>query len=128
MLVSFINSPDRYFFFCCSLGTTYVECKTGYGLEWSGELRLLKLLEQARSHIPIGISITYCGAHAVPKYVLKRKKSTILFLGLFRNKTAEEMTEDIVNNQIKALKKLMDGKELHVSDIDVFCEKGKDIV
>ncbi|CAF3683428.1 unnamed protein product [Adineta steineri] len=88
-------------------GTTYVECKTGYGLEWPDELRLLKLLEQARSHIPIGISITYCGAHAVPK-----------------NKTAEEMTDDIVNNQIKALKKLIDNKELNVSDIDVFCEKG----
>ncbi|UJR20713.1 hypothetical protein I4U23_023835 [Adineta vaga] len=88
-------------------GTTHVECKTGYGLEWPDELRLLKLLEQARSHVPIGISITYCAAHAVPK-----------------NKTAEEMTEDIVNNQIKALKKLIDDKELNVSDIDVFCEKG----
>ncbi len=35
------------------------------------------------------------------------------------------MTEDIVNHQLKELKKLMDNKELHVSDIDVFCEKGK---
>jgi hypothetical protein len=35
------------------------------------------------------------------------------------------MTEDIVNNQIKSLKKLMDNKEINVSDIDVFCEKGK---
>ncbi len=34
------------------------------------------------------------------------------------------MTNDIVNNQIKALKKLIDDKELHVNDIDVFCEKG----
>jgi imidazolonepropionase len=62
---------DRLFIFL-SLGTTYVECKTGYGLEWSGELRLLKLLEEARSHIPIGISITYCAAHAVPKCERKR--------------------------------------------------------
>jgi len=45
-------------------------------------------------------------------------------LFLFRNKTAEEMTEDIVNNQIEALKKLIDNQELNVSDIDVFCEKG----
>ena len=48
-------------------GTTYVECKTGYGLEWPHELRLLKLLEQARSLVPIGIAITYCAAHAIPK-------------------------------------------------------------
>ena len=49
-------------------GTTYVECKTGYGLEWTEELRLLRILQQARSHVPIGMSITYCAAHAVPKY------------------------------------------------------------
>lgn len=48
-----------------------------------------------------------------------------LFIFEFRNKTAEEMTEDIINNQIKALKTLMDNKELNVNDIDVFCEKGK---
>lgn len=47
-----------------------MECKTGYGLEWPDELRLLKLLEQARSRVPIGMSITYCAAHAVPKYSL----------------------------------------------------------
>ncbi|CAF3677040.1 unnamed protein product [Rotaria socialis] len=88
-------------------GTTHVECKTGYGLEWPDELRLLKLLEQARSHVSIGISITYCAAHAIPK-----------------NRTAEEMTEDIVNKQIKALKKFIDSKEINVNDIDVFCEKG----
>lgn len=45
----------------------------------------------------------------------------------YRNKTAEEMTDDIVNNQIVELKKLIDGKELDVNDIDVFCEKGEKI-
>jgi len=35
------------------------------------------------------------------------------------------MTEDIINNQIKALKKLIDNKEINVNNIDVFCEKGK---
>ncbi len=57
------------------LGTTYVECKTGYGLEWPGELRLLKLLEQVRSQVSIGISITYCGAHAIPKYERQTNRS-----------------------------------------------------
>ncbi len=65
---------------CRLLGTTYVECKTGYGLEWPDELRLLKLLEQARSYIPIGISITYCAAHAIPKYEEKIKKNNLFFI------------------------------------------------
>ena len=43
-----------------------------------------------------------------------------------RNKTAEEMTNDIVNHQIVELKKLIDEKKLQVNDIDVFCEKGDD--
>lgn len=34
------------------------------------------------------------------------------------------MTDDIVNRQIPELKKLLDNEELHVNDIDVFCEKG----
>lgn len=48
-------------------GTTTVECKTGYGLETAAELRLLKVLQRAKQELPIEISITYCGAHAVPK-------------------------------------------------------------
>ena len=45
-----------------------------------------------------------------------------------RNKTADEMTDDIVNNQIVALKKLMDNQEICINDIDVFCEKGNDVL
>ena len=41
-----------------------------------------------------------------------------------RGSTAEEATEDIINNQIPKLKQLMDREELHVDNIDVFCEKG----
>ncbi len=66
-VVKRIISSVNFFRSLVLLGTTYVECKTGYGLEWPAELRLLKLLEQARSYVPIGISITYCAAHAVPK-------------------------------------------------------------
>lgn len=36
----------------------------------------------------------------------------------------EEATDDIVNNQIPTIKKLMDQGQLHVDNIDVFCEKG----
>jgi imidazolonepropionase len=51
-----------------SLGTTFAECKSGYGLEWSTEYKLLRVLTKAKRDIKtIGISNTYLGAHAVPK-------------------------------------------------------------
>lgn len=49
-------------------GTTLVECKSGYGLELQTEVKMLDVIEQARRALPINISSTYCGAHAVPKY------------------------------------------------------------
>jgi len=48
-------------------GTTTVECKSGYGLEKETELKMLRVLEKARSLVPIEISSTFCGAHSVPK-------------------------------------------------------------
>lgn len=49
-------------------GTTLVECKSGYGLDLQTELKMLEVIEKARATLPISISSTYCGAHAVPKY------------------------------------------------------------
>lgn len=49
-------------------GTTLVECKSGYGLELHTELKMLEVIERARLALPINISPTYCGAHAVPRY------------------------------------------------------------
>ena len=51
-------------------GTTLVECKSGYGLELQTELKMLQVIEEARRSLPINISSTYCGAHAVPRYGL----------------------------------------------------------
>lgn len=48
-------------------GTTLVECKSGYGLELQTEVKMLEVIEAARSTLPINVSSTYCGAHAVPK-------------------------------------------------------------
>lgn len=49
-------------------GTTVVECKSGYGLNTETELKMLRVLERAKREISfVDISITYCGAHAIPK-------------------------------------------------------------
>ena len=48
-------------------GTTTVEAKSGYGLETESEVKMLKVINQAKKKHPIGISSTYCGAHAIPQ-------------------------------------------------------------
>ena len=51
-------------------GSTFIECKTGYGLEWETELKMLKVLTDANRDKTIAkpnMSITYLAAHAVPK-------------------------------------------------------------
>jgi imidazolonepropionase-like amidohydrolase len=50
------------------LGTVLVEGKSGYGLDTENEIKMLRVLERAKRELPIDISSTFCGAHAVPKY------------------------------------------------------------
>lgn len=89
-------------------GTTFIECKSGYGLEWETELKQMHVLTKAKRTIKsIGITNTYLGGHAIPK-----------------GKTSDEATNDIVNNQIPKLIELIKKKELDIDNIDVFCEKG----
>ncbi|XP_062850166.1 probable imidazolonepropionase [Trichomycterus rosablanca] len=88
-------------------GTTLVECKSGYGLELDTELKMLSVIDAARRTMPIGISSTYCGAHAVP-----------------RGKTMEEATKDILSVQLPSIQKRIAAGSLRVDNIDVFCEKG----
>jgi imidazolonepropionase len=64
------------------LGTTTVECKSGYGLEVATEVKMLRVLEKAKKKLPIDISSTFLGGHSVPKYVTE-----ILFLNVIELET-----------------------------------------
>ena len=44
-----------------------MECKSGYGLNTEAEMKMLEVLESARTKTPVEISSTFCGAHSVPK-------------------------------------------------------------
>ncbi|KAJ7329930.1 hypothetical protein JRQ81_016104 [Phrynocephalus forsythii] len=88
-------------------GTTLVECKSGYGLNLEAEVKMLRVIERARRELDIGISSTYCGAHSVPK-----------------GKNATEAADDIINFHLPKLKELDENGEIHIDNIDVFCEKG----
>jgi imidazolonepropionase len=47
-------------------GVTTLEVKSGYGLEAEQELRQLELLARSRAATPIGLVISFLGAHVVP--------------------------------------------------------------
>jgi len=67
---------------------------------------MLKAIHSVQSKHPVFTVANYLGAHSVPK-----------------GKTAEEQTEDIVNNQIPKLGEFIAKGEISPKLIDVFCEK-----
>ena len=47
-----------------------------------------------------------------------------IFFSSLRGKTATEAADDIINNHLPKLKELSRSGQIHVDNIDVFCEKG----
>jgi len=88
-------------------GTTVVECKSGYGLSTETEMKLLRVLERAKRELTfVDISITYCGAHAIPKEM-----------------SEDSATKMILEEQLPEVSRAIRLGELSVDSIDVFCEK-----
>ncbi|ULT99311.1 hypothetical protein L3Y34_000570 [Caenorhabditis briggsae] len=88
-------------------GTTTLEAKSGYGLNVDAEMKMLRVLATENPAIPLEVSATFCGAHAVPK-----------------GSTEAEQTRMICDElipQIESEKKM--GNLTNVENIDVFCEK-----
>jgi len=57
------------------LGVTTVECKSGYGLEESAELKQLQVYRQLDQQQPVDLVPTFLGAHMVPdEYQDKREE------------------------------------------------------
>eukprot|EP01084_Bolivina_argentea_P019030 35419_1 len=93
--------------FMLSNGTTLLEAKSGYGLNKSNEIKMLKVIEKA-NELFYGIDLigNYCGAHSIPKEYKTNKQKYI---------------DDIINNQLPAIKQL---NLKTLKQIDVFHEKG----
>lgn len=62
------------------LGVTTVECKSGYGLSESGELKQLEVYRQLRTAQPLELVPTFLGAHIVPKEFKDRREEYIELL------------------------------------------------
>lgn len=64
-----IGRLDRFL----EAGTTTLECKTGYGLELSAELRSLEAIAGANREHPVDLIPTFLGAHALPPEFADRR-------------------------------------------------------
>ena len=53
-------------------GTTTLEAKTGYGLDWKSELKTLQILHELHERQPLDIVPTFLGAHVVPREFQRR--------------------------------------------------------
>ncbi len=85
-------------------GTGAVEIKSGYGLTFESELKMLRVIKKLRTMTPLTIRSTFLGAHAVPPEYKGRQK---------------EYVDLVINEMLPqvALEGLADY-------IDVFCDKG----
>ena len=79
-------------------GTTTVEIKSGYGLNFEDEKKILEVASELQEKLPIDIIKTYLGAHTVPKNIKR---------------------EDYIQEVLSSLKKIKPYSEF----CDVFCEK-----
>ncbi|MBZ5693981.1 MAG: imidazolonepropionase [Acidobacteriia bacterium] len=53
-------------------GTTTLEAKSGYGLDWKNELKILNVLHELHQQQPLDIALTFLGAHVVPPEFRRR--------------------------------------------------------
>ena len=58
-------------------GTTTVEAKSGYGLDWKSELKILTVLRQLHQDQAIDVLQTFLGAHVVPPEFRKRPNAFV---------------------------------------------------
>lgn len=87
-----------------STGTGAVEIKSGYGLSYEGELKMLRVIRKLKEKSPLTIKATFLGAHAYPEN--------------FRN-NHEGYLKILLDELLPAI-----AKENLADFIDVFCEKG----
>lgn len=83
-------------------GTGCVEIKSGYGLNTADELKMLRVIRRIRESVPMHVSATFLGAHAVG-----------------HNYTKPQYMDLLLNEMIPEV-----GRERLAEFVDVFCDDG----
>ena len=68
-------------------GSGGIEIKSGYGLTYESELKILSVIKKLKDNLPIEIKSTFLGAHAYPKEITKKE-----YLNLILNKMIPDFT------------------------------------
>jgi len=58
-------------------GTTTLEAKSGYGLDWTNEVKILCALQQLHQDQPLDIVPTFLGAHVIPPEFRKQPEAFV---------------------------------------------------
>ena len=90
-----------------SCGTTTVEAKSGYGLDVTSELKILKLQYELKNEQPLEIVSTFLGAHVVPQEFCGMPDGTQRYIDLLIG----QMLPEVVNEGLAEF-------------CDVFCDRG----
>jgi imidazolonepropionase len=88
-------------------GTTTVEAKSGYGLDFASELKILRLHKELSAEQPLEIVSTFLGAHVVPAEYRIKRRGTEQYIALLTDKLIPEVA----------------GARL-AEFCDVFCDRG----
>jgi len=87
-----------------SMGTLALEIKSGYGLDFDSELKMLRVIRRMKMESPIPIKATFLAAHAIPPEFTGNKEGYI---------------QEIIEQMLPVV-----AKEGLADFIDVFCEQG----
>jgi imidazolonepropionase len=87
-----------------SLGTGAVEIKSGYGLNLTDELKMLRVIRRIKDTFQIEVRATFLGAHAIPAEYKNRR-------GKYVDLVINEMIPVVASEELADF-------------IDVFCDKG----
>lgn len=87
-----------------NFGTGAIEIKSGYGLSYASELKMLRVIRKLKDISPIPVRSTFLGAHAIPANYKNDRQAYVHLV-------TEKMLPDIVQENL-------------ADYIDVFCDRG----
>lgn len=118
------------------LGVTTCEAKSGYGLDFDTEVKMLEVLKQLDADHPMDVVATFMGAHAIPEEYKEKDGGADEFIDMLCSELmpyvkehnlaefADVFTEDSVFNYeqskkyLECAKKLGFGLKIHADEIE----------